>query len=93
MKHHFVGVTAMLLTLAGCAHAPPPPPAGYEPVPVAVAGSCIPKTLGPRPAGLETPSSLAAIPTGPRRYTRLYADWKALYARALETEPVLADCR
>jgi hypothetical protein len=84
----FAGVTIAALT--ACATRPAVPT--YVQVPVAVAGSCIPKELPQAPA-VETPAQLAAITDGPTRYVHTAAAYLALFARSLQAEPVLTACR
>lgn len=77
------------LVLTACATKPPVVPH----VTLAVAGTCIPKSLGPPPAGLETRETLATAPDDAELFQRVYADWKVRVARMLETESVIAACR
>ncbi|MDB5448584.1 MAG: hypothetical protein JWQ97_3901 [Phenylobacterium sp.] len=67
-------------------------PTTYQPVALAVATSCVPPALGPKPP-VETPKELAALPDGPTRLVRLAAAYLTLYARSLETEAVVQGCR
>lgn len=82
-----------LLALTACAGSERPARVVYQTVKVPVPVSCVPRTLSPAPAGLQTPQSLAAIPDGPERYVRLAADWFARVARMTETEAVVAGCQ
>lgn len=83
-------VAATCSVLAACATAPAK--TAYVPVPMAVASTCIPKALSAAPA-VEAPKALAEIPDGPTRLLRITAAYLTLYARSLETEPVIAACR
>ncbi len=89
----FAALGAAAAAVTACAGHAPAPDVRYQPVPTPVAVSCVPGALGPSPTGLETKESLAAVPDGPRRYMRLYADWLARVARMTETEPVVQRCR
>lgn len=76
-------------SLTACATKPPVVPR----VTLAVAGTCIPKSLGPPPSGLETRETLATAPDDAELFKRIYADWKVRVARSLEVEPVISACR
>lgn len=75
--------------LTACAGVPKDPLADKE----IVAVSCVPEEVGLTPAGLETRETLAAVTDGPKRYTRLAADWARRVARMAETEAVVNGCR
>ncbi len=79
-----------ILFLAACAHVEPK--VVYKPIPTPVVQKCIPATLPAKPE-VETPAQLAAVPDGPERYVRLAAAYLVLFARSLESEPVIQACR
>lgn len=90
------GIIIAALALSACASKPAPRP---EPivvpveVAVAVAQPCVPDTLGPKPAYVDTKSALVALGDAiDERLQLLYAGRAQREARLNELEPVVEGC-
>lgn len=89
---HIVGVTAMILTLTACAHAPREPEIRTVEVKVPVAAQCVPPSLPAAPVYPDTREALQAAGAPPERYQLLAAGRELRIVRLRDLEAVVASC-